>query len=58
VLPPETRLADVAAKDRHTAVLVPMPFRERFEAEARAAGLTWSWWHGHRYGLALASPVK
>jgi 4-amino-4-deoxy-L-arabinose transferase-like glycosyltransferase len=55
-LPPETPLAEAASKTRRTAVLVPLPFQERFEAEARTAGLTWTWTPGRRYGLALASP--
>jgi len=55
VLPPEASLATLAATDRPMALLVPLPFRERFEAEAAAAGLTWTWEPGRRYALALAS---
>ena len=56
VLPPDLSLATAASPDKLTALLVPLPFRERFEAEARAAGLTWTWEPGRRYGLALATP--
>jgi hypothetical protein len=56
VLPPELPLVQATDGHKSAAILVPVSFRGRFEAEAGAAGFTWTWSPGRRLALALLTP--